>query len=542
MMGGRRESGGVVGAWSVALGVAVVAGAMFLRFWRISWALTDGTWFPDETLWANSAAFFSPLSWHAFVDDRHLRLPYPAGYAILSGLSLAAARTLAFNPFGGGNADAILIARLVSATAGVACVVLVGLFARRLGGRAVGLAAAALMAVVPLHAMQNHYASSDVVHTTSVVLVMFAGYAVARRGTRASALLLGAASGLAFGTKYTGLAMMATGGLVILDVAIRQRRVERAIDLGVWLVAGFLAAAALACPPCALDPARVVGMWRWQWNFKSTDFVINHLVPSLGWYGRPYAYQLVAAFPFILGWPVYALVLAGLVAAVKRRDVGDRVVLATILPYFLAMGGSPITLLRYLLPVVPGLIVLAARSGSLVPRARRLWPGMVALACVYSFVLSASQIARYSLTAQQQMAHWIAEGQTGGRSTRIAAPAKLQRYVLLTRPLADVGLSCTAAEDGRWFEDAPDVFVLPALHEVAIRRDEPDGLAAAELDRLEAGELPYRAARRWSSWYLQREFYTWLDPGFAIAEGAMDFTVYVREPSPERAASAERLR
>src|SRR5512137_339658 len=98
-------------AWLLALVLAVAA---FLRLWRISWALGAGTWFPDEVLWAHSAGFFSPLSWSAFVDERHLRLPYPAGYAILSGLSLATARALALGPFGG-DADAILVARLVSA-------------------------------------------------------------------------------------------------------------------------------------------------------------------------------------------------------------------------------------------------------------------------------------------------------------------------------------------------------------------------------------------------------------------------------------------
>lgn len=520
-------------AWLLALVVGVAA---FLRLWHIAWALTAGTWFPDEVLWAHSAGFFSPLSWSAFVDERHLRLPYPAGYAILSGLSLAMARALAFAPFGG-DADAILVARLVSAIAGIATVLLVGLFVRRLAGPSVGLAAAALMTVVPLHAMQNHYASADVVHTAAVVLVMMAGHAVATRGSRASAFALGAAAGLAFGTKYTGLAMLASGGMVVVDVAIRRRDVVRAVDLGVWLVAGFVVAAALACPPCLLDVGRVARMWQWQWSFDAGDFPLNHLVPSLGWYGRPYAYELVAAFPYMLGWPVYALALAGMVAALARRDAGDRVVLATIGPYFLAMGASPITLLRYFLPVVPGLVVLAARSGWLVPRWRGAWAGTVALACAYSFVLSASQIARYSVVPQEEIARWIADGRTAGVPVRIAAPARLGRYVLLERPLADVGLTCTAAEDGRWLAGDPDVFVLPELHEVAARRDEPDGPAAAELERLETGALPYRVGRRWRSWYLQRDFYTWLDPGFAISEGSTDFTVYVRASRTERTAT-----
>ena len=90
----------------------------------------------------------------------------------------------------------------------------------------------------------------------------------------------------------------------------------------------------------------------------------------------------------------------------------------------------------------------------------------------------------------------------------------------------------TAAPAGHWFDDAPDVFVLPDLHEIAARRDEPDGPAAADLARLETGALSYRATRRWSARdYVQQDFSTWLDPGFGYSEGAMGFTVYVRETS-----------
>jgi 4-amino-4-deoxy-L-arabinose transferase-like glycosyltransferase len=200
MTGHERRGARATAGW-LALGAVILAATAFLRFWRRSWALTDGTWFPDEVLWANSANLFSPFRWGAFVDPLHLRLPYPAGYAILTGVPLAVVRWLGVVAFADGKADAILVARAVSATAGVATVVLVGLYARRVGGAVAGIAAAALMAVVPLHAMQNHYASTDVLHATCVVLVMFAGHALVTRGTRTSADMLGAAAGLAFGTK-----------------------------------------------------------------------------------------------------------------------------------------------------------------------------------------------------------------------------------------------------------------------------------------------------------------------------------------------------
>jgi hypothetical protein len=324
--------------------------------------------------------------------------------------------------------------------------------------------------------------------------------------------------------------MLATGGVLVLDVAVRRRALALAIDLGIWVVAGFLLGFALACPPCALDPLRVVRMIQWQASYPVTEFVNNRLVPSLGWYGRPYVYQLVATLPYLLGWPVYVLALLGLLAAVRRRDAGDRVVLATVVPFFLAIAASPVTFPRYLLPVVPGLVVLAARSDVLVPRARRLWTTSVALACAYAFVLGASQIARYGLTPQLELARWIAASQSAGITASVATPDTLTLYTLLKQPFADAGLQCTAAPAGHWFDDDPDVFVLPDLNQIAARRDDPDGPAAADLARLESGALPYRVARRWSARdYLQQDFYTWLDPGFGYSEGAMGFTVFVRE-------------
>ena len=48
-------------------------------------------------------------------------------------------------------------------------------------------------------------------------------------------------------------------------------------------------------------------------------FPNNTLVPSLGWYGRPYLYQLVASLPFSLDCPLYALALVGVGVALWKQ-------------------------------------------------------------------------------------------------------------------------------------------------------------------------------------------------------------------------------
>src|SRR5690606_41127857 len=62
----------------------------------------------------------------------------------------------------------------------------------------VGVIAAALMASIPIEAMQTHYASCDSLLGTTVALLLLAGCALTRRRTTPRAALCGACVGLAF--------------------------------------------------------------------------------------------------------------------------------------------------------------------------------------------------------------------------------------------------------------------------------------------------------------------------------------------------------
>src|SRR5262249_44278278 len=143
-----------------------------------------------------------------------------------------------------------------------------------------------------------------------------------------------------------------------------------------------------------------------NWSLYSS-FHNTFLTPTVGWYARPYAYQLIASLPFALGWPLYALALGGVAVALRRRELGDRVLLAPMGPYFAMMGYSMLVFPRYLLPLLPPLAILAARAAAIVP-ARRLGALLVVGVFAYSLVFSASQVARFSLDQQRAVAEWIA--------------------------------------------------------------------------------------------------------------------------------------
>jgi 4-amino-4-deoxy-L-arabinose transferase-like glycosyltransferase len=518
--------------FSVWVPIAVVAA--LLRCWRLTWGLAEGGWFPDEGVFSARAAAFVPLSVVSFALGRE-DFGYPTLYGYLAGVATAAAHALGLlstpvHPYAG---DVILVARGVSAGAGMAAVGLVGILGCRCYGPGVAVVAAAFMAVAPLSAMHTHIAATDGLLAAFAALTMLAAHAFATRGGTWRAFGAGAAAGLAFTTKYTGLALAAPVLWAVGERAVRRHSIVHGVTLGLAALAGLAVTVCLACPPCVLHADRMLAamahlhaLTEMGWPFQN-----NCLVPSLGWYGRPYLYQLVAVLPFSLGWPLAIASFAGVVVALRRRELPDRIVLATLLPYFVVIGSSRVTFPRYLLPLFPGLVLLAARALCDVPRVPRA--ALLATLLAYTLVLATSQVARFSAREQEEIARWLAGLRPPGSAERlrVAVPraSPFFDYYRLAGPLERAGLTYLQVDDRHWFDAAPDVFVLPDFEATAIRRD---GVRwHDELDRLQSGAAGYHEAARWRPWFLQRGFYTRLDPAFAgdLWQGEIGFTVYVRD-------------
>src|SRR5258705_6619712 len=114
-------------------GIAALVAAMILvpavalPFWRLSWGLADGECFPDELIFSGRAQAFVPLSWASFELHDFL---YPTLYGYLAGAATAIAHALGVLPTPGVTSPGtILMARIVSAAAGVLTVGVVGILA-----------------------------------------------------------------------------------------------------------------------------------------------------------------------------------------------------------------------------------------------------------------------------------------------------------------------------------------------------------------------------------------------------------------------------
>ena len=530
---------------AIALLAAILVLAAAVRFWRLGWGLDQRMSFPDErAFWESYLFAFSPPRWGSLFGHS---LYYPTFYGYLSGAAVALAGALHFLAPSPDVFTALFVARAVAACAGLVTIVVVGLLGARGYGRDVAVVAAAIMAAVPFEAIQTHYASVDVLLGTTTALTLLASVVFLRERRASYAALSGACAALGFCTKYNAGVFVAVPAWVVLEDLWRERSLRRFVKLGGALLAGFLVTTVVVCPPWIFETAAVLRQLRWI-RYQATNGGWlpegNHVSATLGWYGRPYLYQLVAALPFVLGWPIYLASLLGVLYALRRRAPVDRVLLVSLAVYFVLLGQTTASFPRYLMPLFPALAVLGARALLALPL-RGASRGALCVAIVaYGFALGFSQVDRFSYDQQFALADWLRRAFPRALYpiVRVAVPGAMQSYYGLRLPLNRIGIEHVPASTGHWLEARPEAFVLPEWLATSIRRDRNDPALQAELDRLESGTAGYHDVGRWRSTYLQESFYTWLDPAFAsdLYVGEIGLRLYLRDDlltaPPARAA------
>jgi 4-amino-4-deoxy-L-arabinose transferase-like glycosyltransferase len=235
-----------------------------------------------------------------------------------------------------------LVARLV-----VVVLALAGIAAAWwLGGRAYGLlagfVAAAATAVATVHVEYSRMAVTDVPLALGVAVTL----ALLVRG---QLILAGIAVGVTAGFKYPGFVLLVP--LVVAGWG-RWRRLALA---GALAPVAFLATSpyfAVHLATAVGDVLRVQRDGRRGWlGFEDDPWTpiafLDRLWESLG--------------------PALLIALAGLVVALARRSLADRVLAAFVVAYFLTLMPLDAHFDRYVLPLIPALGALAGRLRALAP-------------------------------------------------------------------------------------------------------------------------------------------------------------------------------
>jgi 4-amino-4-deoxy-L-arabinose transferase-like glycosyltransferase len=307
-----------------------------------------------------------------------------------------------------------LLGRLLSVAMGTASVYLLYRLGRDAFGRPAGLVAALLLAVAPLHVAYSHMAVTDVTAVAfsllALVLLQLAATGPERSRSEVATrrlLILGAvAAGLATSTKYN-LGMLVLPATVAAAYACRpeaaRRTAEGARGALVWVrllalrvYVPMAAAFLLASPFVVLDAPHFL-----------SDFVRQNRIMDRGWLGFEHVgngfwYNVTPNLTGAVGIVLVLLGVVGLGWALWRRTRLDMMVAPYAIVYFVYIGTWKELADRYLLVIVPLLILLAARFCvevvALWPRRRRVVVPLVAAVLVAAFALPLASSIAYDRT------------------------------------------------------------------------------------------------------------------------------------------------
>jgi len=284
-----------------------------------------------------------------------------------------------------------LMGRVLSVLFDLGTLVMTFLLARRLYDATVGLLASACIAVTVLHIQLAHFYAVDTLLTLLVVTTMYFAARFAQTGARRDAFATGMAFGLAMATKVSALPLVVPMVVAVLKSQRRERESGRQgerekilpvspsprLPLRNWLnqlwstraalariLAVALAAFIVTQPYALLDPVRYFGQ-------VGTESLV-----ARGWLDYPYTRQYADTLPFIYpmvqstvwGMGVPLGIFAWLASALfvwrwwRTREWRDGFILSWALVYFLIVGGQYAKHLRYLLPLLPFLFLMAASA------------------------------------------------------------------------------------------------------------------------------------------------------------------------------------
>jgi 4-amino-4-deoxy-L-arabinose transferase-like glycosyltransferase len=329
--------------WPV-IGIAMGAIALVYVATRLS--------FIDRFPYFSDEGTFALLSWKASRSTDDLFISMTIGHPPLHSWLGIPFIKLGFNP--------LIAMRLVSATAGAATVVVVGLLGRRLGGARVGVVAAALCVLLPFFVVHHGIGIIEPLVVALMVSALYLQYELARKPDLRVALLLGLVLAAAWITKEN-----TKPALVLLPLSLlcfdwsRSGRRER---LRTWLVGIAIVALLVVAAQLLLESSSLYS--RLQATRASPFYTVRSvhevLTDPFGSWGPTWS-AFRPAFVEYISIPLLAAAAGGAVLAWRRDRRLVLLLLAWIaVPFLVSMSFSTFPFPRHIMYIVPPMIVLMA--------------------------------------------------------------------------------------------------------------------------------------------------------------------------------------
>jgi hypothetical protein len=365
---------------------AVVVVALVVRLWGLGWQL-PWQFHPDEGHYTWKAV---DLMSQETLNPKYFRNP-----SLFTYILLAEYRLLGFQPpksdDEAATADGLFrppsgvayVGRLTSALMGVLNVLAIGWIGWRALGPWTGVLGALFLALAFIHVRDSHYATNDVPSVFFLTLSVAASLSLLRRPGLSAYLLAGLFGGLATSTKYSAglfvVPLLVAHGITVCRAwktpcpnpsPVRGGGEPEAPRLPLSLARGrglggggfvlplVLAALVAVLAYLAGTPFTVLDFPKWLADFRTQASFVDE-----GWEGQA---QLPPGMPYLfalgagIGWVMLGLASLGAAILASRKPAFAAVLVAFPAAYLLFMVRSELFFVRFALPAVPFLCLLAA--------------------------------------------------------------------------------------------------------------------------------------------------------------------------------------
>jgi len=401
---------------NLALLIAIVLGAA-MRFHGLMW---DAPYFfsPDEN---------RLIGWAA--DLHYPGSPNPGhGNASLYLLKLA---DFVGSIFWGQptNVSAHLAARIFTALAGSLSIFICYLVAKKAYGKAIATLAAVFTAFTVLHIQISHFYALDVVLVAFMLAALYFTLSVAREGGHRAYIMTGVFAGLSMATRVNGVIVLFP--LLVAHLVEEDWSFSPLLQLIPSLIKRLFQKELILACICALgvflviNPALVL-------DPSARSFFLWELMGASGYFRPQRALQFEGTTPLyyltnLLFWAMGPLleaasILGVIYALAKARKKENAVFLTFIVTYFAVIGTQRNKYIRYVLPMLPVLSILAAQflySLKVAVQERRYlrWAVEAAIWLVVasSLLYAAAFTKLYSLTDSRiEASQWIRQNIESG--------------------------------------------------------------------------------------------------------------------------------
>lgn len=282
--------------------------------------------------------------------------------------------------------------RALSVFVSLATLVVLWYMALTTWGERTALLAVALVAAVPLAIQQAHFYTVDGPFTLLALLGLAAAIRLGANSGAWAYLIAGLLIGGAAATRLNGLltaVVLATAHFTLSRHVGWQRLSQPLRVPSLWYCGLATVVTLIVLQPYLLtDPESMLRA------FSTNDFAYSVAIArgdmlrpwSLAdMHTTPYLHFWTALWPQGAGWPLTVLLAAGWLYAVVRGERSDRLVALWCALFFLTIGGLHTKHVRYLLPLVAPLGLLAARM--VVDLCERRWRTRWVMAAVAACTL-----------------------------------------------------------------------------------------------------------------------------------------------------------